>query len=458
MKSFKLLANLFASFCLIVGSSTAHAENPVSVSMLNYTKSVENMEKELKDFFPTKEDHRQIELEFAKVRGVADKWLWRYEKSGNGVAFRLNGRVQFTVEADPADEEGLLLNGKKVSMKKGQSFRTFYTNAMNIINGRNANLDFLFIDEAEAGLLGAIIIGGLIFAGASMLATRVFGASRRCNPKGAKASPPFTRSEVSTAAKHFKRSCNGNKVNVNNKWYRCNEWENEADCVNFKVENGAFGKTEKNCASRASRNTRSGEGDATGNEWDLVPGGTSGKDITTPVPTPRPSDDDCRGKIQRLCAAAYSMSNHCTGEPKSRRTEGPTRRPRVNGRRSPTCRVAHRGTNPAIKFTSGQMITSSHRWKGNSCRKRGRVGRQRVNYNTNGCFHNRASCVHWKWHHREARKHNWGKLRSEADAVAVCDELQRYVNCKRGSGPDNNTTTETPNDWDLVPSGTPTNK
>ena len=161
MKSFKVMFNFFACYCLVFSSTFAQASfNMNKVRLINKTASLDNMEQSLKGMFTTIEDHRKISYEFVKLKKFTRKWSWRYEVKGESMAFRVNGKIQAYFKDDLNDSSIVYVNGVKIHLRKGLSFQSFYNQLEKAVNKKMASWNSLFINEAEAFLLFPLLLAG----------------------------------------------------------------------------------------------------------------------------------------------------------------------------------------------------------------------------------------------------------------------------------------------------------
>ena len=164
MKAFGFFLNLLACFSLVFLAPEAQAKNYVFKNKI----TVEQAENALLSVFSSEEDQRTIKYEFVKVKKMSEKWLWRFELTDSGLAFRMNGKIQFVMEPLWSEKNTFLINGKKFKFEKGKSFVYHNQKLQKIINTTTAGLESLFIQDAEAGffipfLIAAVALGGIAY-------------------------------------------------------------------------------------------------------------------------------------------------------------------------------------------------------------------------------------------------------------------------------------------------------
>lgn len=164
-----LVVMSFISFNLLSPVAQAQASTPFSqdwVSDTNYAWTLESSIDNLKSWFKTKEDHREIDAAFNQLK--KQKLDWKLVQDNNGAIFLLNGEPAFHFDA--FNKESATVNGTVVSFKKGVSFKKFVNDFTNAIKKKDYSLNSLFINEADAilpFLIGALVIGGIALAASS---------------------------------------------------------------------------------------------------------------------------------------------------------------------------------------------------------------------------------------------------------------------------------------------------
>ncbi len=157
-----LVFKLFMGMAVFANMAFADSVSRSEIKKLNQHGSLSQMKQSLKQVFTTDEDQRLIDQTFAKLRKKAKHWLWRYEAKGDSVAFRVNGKVQLMLKADPSNFDAVYVNGHLLEINRGKSFRSFTNDVEKVLKKSVVKWESLFIQEADAfGLFGAFLVGGL---------------------------------------------------------------------------------------------------------------------------------------------------------------------------------------------------------------------------------------------------------------------------------------------------------
>ncbi len=246
MKSFKLFLTMMGCLSLVVQTAFAGVSyDRKQLKQLNQSATMQFMADSLKDVFPTQEDHRVINYEFVKMQKLSENWLWRFEVQGDSIAFRVNGKVQALFKPVSNDGRSFEMNGKRIDIKKGMSFRAFLAKVEGAMVSNSRPFERLFIERAEAifPLLIAAGIGGLI--GYSFCATPASAGERECRSgncgrNGNRRScvlsrtPPFSSSQMVTSFSRW----NPNRCRPSRgyDYNRAGCFHNVQSCYYWKVE------------------------------------------------------------------------------------------------------------------------------------------------------------------------------------------------------------------------------
>jgi hypothetical protein len=176
-----LLTLILSASMVLIGNPAQASTNPLrgALDYLNYNNDVAGFAGPLKTQFKTQEDHRQIDSLIASLADTTKKWVWRFEvQEGKQIAFRVNGKVQWTMTKLNIDDNKFEINGQEVQLRPGESFLSFQTKLTQILNKKSASLESIFINEAHA-ILPFLVVGGLAAAGI-FAATRASAAAPSC--------------------------------------------------------------------------------------------------------------------------------------------------------------------------------------------------------------------------------------------------------------------------------------
>lgn len=118
----------------------------------------------LKFLFPTQEDQRLIDKDVAVAKKTAAKWLWRFEKEGDQLALRINGKVHYKFKQIDKTSRSYEINGKNFVFSKGLSYNNFRKQWMKSFEKKQALFEHLLIPKAYAVWFptALVIMGGKI--------------------------------------------------------------------------------------------------------------------------------------------------------------------------------------------------------------------------------------------------------------------------------------------------------
>lgn len=157
--SFRNLVQIFVALGFIFGSLSAQAEDlKEQVKLLNKSKSAKDMGSALKKIFNKPEDQRKINADIKTASKMAKKykWVWKYELKGKEIAFKVNGKIQFTFKPVNANHGEFLFNGQKFTLNHRLSYEDHKKRMSKILFKEQASLEQFFINKAHAFAAGAI--------------------------------------------------------------------------------------------------------------------------------------------------------------------------------------------------------------------------------------------------------------------------------------------------------------
>lgn len=147
--------NLFVAMSVVLTSTTGYANSmrlATVVQNLNEYGSFEGMRSALKAQFTTQEDHKGIDADLSKIKEAVTKWMWRYEVSGDSIAFRVNGAIAGKFKILDVDKREFLINGKSFVLSPGMSYMAASKKISEFTKSDVASFQDLFIGKAHAAL------------------------------------------------------------------------------------------------------------------------------------------------------------------------------------------------------------------------------------------------------------------------------------------------------------------
>ena len=149
----KNLVQTFLALGFVFGFPSVQAEDlKEQVKLLNKSKSAKNMGSALKKIFNKSEDQRKInkDVKTALKMSKKHKWVWKYELKGKEIAFKVNGKTQFTFKPVHANHGEFLFNGQKFVLNPGLSYEDHKKRMSKILSKKQASLEQFFINKAHA--------------------------------------------------------------------------------------------------------------------------------------------------------------------------------------------------------------------------------------------------------------------------------------------------------------------
>ncbi len=162
---FRNLFRIFVVMGFVFGALTVQAKVDLKVDLkeqvklLNKSKSLRDMGLTLKKFFKSPGDQRQIDKDMKVVSKAVKKWMWRYELKGNEIAFRSNGRIQFSFKPGDMAQGVFSFNGQKFVVNPDLSYASHKDLLSKILNKKQSALEQLFVRKAQA-ILPLLLIAG----------------------------------------------------------------------------------------------------------------------------------------------------------------------------------------------------------------------------------------------------------------------------------------------------------
>ena len=150
------LTQMFVALGFVFVSLVVQAEMDLKeqVKLLNKSKSVEGMSSALKEVFWKPGDKKQIDKDAKAISKLAAKSKWKYEVKGQEIAFKVDGKIQFTFKSVDINQGEFLFNGQKFVINPRLSYKDHKEKMSKILRKHANNLEDFFINRAYAGSSG----------------------------------------------------------------------------------------------------------------------------------------------------------------------------------------------------------------------------------------------------------------------------------------------------------------